>query len=133
VAESAEPLLPALRWEFRLVVYQAGDEETGAAVRKAAADYEEAFADRRILLLALSAAGTGTGDPPPRHRSLTPAAEREIRERWEIAEEGTFLLLVGLDGTVKDRRESLPAWEAWWERIDQMPMRREELRQREEP
>jgi hypothetical protein len=129
---SPEPLLPALRWDYRLVVYQVADEETGEAVREAAADHEDAFADRRILFLALDPGGAVPGDPPPRHHSLTPAREREVRERWAIAGEGTVFLLVGLDGTVKDRRESVPRWEEWWDRIDRMPMRRRELRERED-
>lgn len=131
MAEPADPLLRTLRWEHRLVVYQAGKPAEAEAVRVAAAAHEEAFADRRILFLSLGEEGQPRGDPPPLHRFLSPAAKREVRERWEIPDEGPRFLLIGLDGTVKDRREDLPVWEEWWERIDRMPLRRRELRQRE--
>jgi len=126
-----EALLPSLRWEHRLVVYQVDNGETAKAVRRAAADHEEVLAERRILFLPLHPGETDRADPPSLHRSLSGAERDELRERWEIAREGTVFLLVGLDGTVKDRRESLPDWEAWAERIDRMPMRRRELREGE--
>ena len=41
------------------------------------------------------------------------------------------MVLVGLDGGVKERRQSAMSGEELWGLIDAMPMRRDELRQRD--
>ena len=59
------------------------------------------------------------------------ATVSELAARWDFDVAAPFAaLLVGLDGGVKARTTEAVDPDAWFARIDAMPMRRAELRER---
>lgn len=91
------------------------------------ADEESGLEDRDLLLLRILEDGTGAaaGEPVPAEAAASARREHGV-------EDGRFAVaLVGRDGGVKFRAdEPVPATEIFG-RIDAMPMRRREMRERD--
>lgn len=123
------PLEP-YAWKHRLIVYDAsgGELETlGETIER----FEPGIADRDLLFLRL-----GEAPELPFHRKLEAKEQSRLRERFakewqreEGAEDEAVFLLVGKDGTLKDRQTGRLDLEEWFARIDAMPMRRREIQE----
>ncbi|MEM8559389.1 MAG: DUF4174 domain-containing protein [Bacteroidota bacterium] len=117
------------RWQHRLL-YVFAPSETDDAFAKTAARFGEemvAVEERDGLVLLLPHVGTGRwmGSGP-----LRPNVGPALRARYGIADEDGVVVLVGKDGTEKARYD-LPATPAEvFNRIDTMPMRQREMRER---
>ena len=67
----------------------------------------------------------------PGKESLDEKAVRQLRRRFDVPEKGFTFLLVGKDGTEKLRERKVVSIEQLFGLIDQMPMRRAEMRRRD--
>ncbi|MEM6782131.1 MAG: DUF4174 domain-containing protein [Bacteroidota bacterium] len=119
------------RWQHRLVYLFAPSDSLGAFAETVHRfrEQQSGVAERDGILLALPQAGSprwlGAG-------LLEPDVGPAMRRRYEIVEEDAVLVLVGKDGTEK-ARYALPANpEDVFARIDTMPMRQREMRQRDD-
>ncbi len=121
--------LDAYRWQSRLVVVAAPSLDDPAMKRQQAEAASDAsgWADRQLLLLTI-ADGTLTGAGPG-----SAGQGGQILRRLGLSQERFSIVLIGLDGTVKMRRERPVTNQALYSLIDAMPMRREELRLRHKP
>ena len=118
----AEGPLARYQWSHRLVlVYDpAGMQELEAAL----AEFKAELIDRDILVLPLH------GDlDHDRVVNLSQTDRDALRRRYQIDSGQTAYLLIGKDGGLKERAPK-PAWKAFFAAVDQMPMRRQELRNR---
>ena len=117
------------RWESRLVVASAPSlDDPALKQQRAEAEKDVAgWADRRLLLLVV-ADGKLTGDRPG-----SGSQGGQILRRLGMGQENFSVVVVGLDGTVKLRRESPVSNQTLYDLIDAMPMRREELKLRTAP
>ncbi len=118
--------LDAYRWESRLVVVSTPSLDHPAfKLQKAQSASDLAgWADRKLLLLVIADGeleGAGPGS----------AAEgARIQSRLGLIPKRFSVVVIGLDGTVKLRRDKAVSNEDLYTLIDAMPMRREELRLR---
>jgi len=114
------------RWVHRLLVYTEDGAEA-ARQRDLLAGADEDLIDRDLLVIQLDSSESlelvsgGADLPDP----------ELFRERYGLPEGSFEVVLVGLDGGVKERRQSAMSGEELWGLIDAMPMRRDELRQRD--
>ncbi len=118
--------LDRYRWQSRVVVVaapSAEDPALNAQLAEARTD-PAGWADRKLLLLVIEDGRLAGGSPG------SEAQGGQIRRRLGLAEERFSLALIGLDGTVKLRRQTTVSNEDLYSLIDAMPMRREELRLR---
>ena len=96
-----------------------------AAIRHAEAE----FRDRDMILIEVYENARATLDG----RELPEGTARELRQRYEVPEGETTLILVGKDGGEKLRTHDIADLEQVFVLIDTMPMRRNEMRQRNNP
>jgi hypothetical protein len=61
---------------------------------------------------------------------LTVEGAEMLRSRFEIEKGGLVVILIGKDGGVKMMRKDAPELQDIFERIDRMPMRRQEMMER---
>lgn len=124
---AAEPPLAWLRWAARplLVFAPAADHGQLAAQRDALRGTDADRADRALVLIEVVGAKVGSGTPLPGHVT----ADR-LRTRYAVPDDAFAVILIGLDGTTKLRSDDPVDARALFDRIDAMPMRREELRRR---
>ena len=116
-------------WEHRLFLIFALSSEDARYVRQTRLleGAHDGFAERDLLRGDLFEGETGTFDGEPVH----PEDAAGARERYGI-ESGCFAaVLVGKDGAVKHRSGELVEPADLYARIDAMPMRRREVRERE--
>lgn len=121
--------LENLRWTQRILVISAEDESDARVQqqREAIADSRAAFEDRDMLLLTLF----DVGDSAAGERRLTEAEIASARQALGI-DTGSFrVLLVGKDGGIKLTRDTVVAPDEIYALIDTMPMRRQEMRERQ--
>jgi hypothetical protein len=124
------PLEP-LRWKRRVLVV--AEPEARAQGEEAAPGFYESdgqpgLDDRRVTRIALDASDTLIAEPPLGFEVDAPALRRAL----DLPRAGFQVVLIGLDGTVKQRWDSLPEAEDLFSIIDAMPMRQRELKEREE-
>jgi hypothetical protein len=121
---SDPPTLDEARWTHRLVVVVAQD-AADARVEQIARTFlerREGVQDRKLRLVTLLDGSVEGLDASP----------ASVRQAWSIAPDtGYEALLVGLDGGVKARTTDAVDLDAWFARIDAMPMRAAELRERD--
>ena len=116
--------LDRYRWKERLVVILSEDKQHPVAVRQleALAGYEAQMKDRRLHLI-----------------HMVPGAISHDNAQWIKADPGIFtrysrhsepfqVLLIGLDGGVKLRRNEPVSPQFFFDLIDSMPMRQAEMR-----
>ena len=68
-----------------------------------------------------------TNGVDPEKKPLSYFQVEELRKRFNVAKEDFALLLIGKDGSLKNRYNSVTAMNNINERIDAMPMRRAEM------
>lgn len=73
----------------------------------------------------------GTGDSQVDERSLSSAAAERLRQQFGITAEEFTVILVGKDGTEKQRSQTPIDLAALFRTIDAMPMRQQEMRSRQ--
>jgi hypothetical protein len=117
----------AHRWEHRLLVAFAPSREHAAlrAQREALAEHLPALRERDLLWVEVWAGG-GDADGRP----LAAASAEQLRARYDVPEGAFTVLLVGKDGGVKRRETAVVLPRDVFAQIDQMPMRRREMRER---
>lgn len=120
--------LDSVRWENRVLAYVISSESERPEFASALDRWTEALEDRDMLLLNLGEIELETD----LSMSADPAEKEKWRKRWNIALSETCFVLVGKDGGAKAfQREGLDLPE-FFKRIDVMPMRAAELRERGE-
>ncbi|ROO27467.1 DUF4174 domain-containing protein [Salinisphaera orenii] len=112
--------LDHLRWDFRVIVVFTPTDTRGQEIRDNLAA-EEGMRIRDIAWFVVT--------PERTHSNL------DIRERQPLLDlheaMGFEAVLIGKDGSVKARQSESLDVSALFERIDQMPMRRNEMRERQ--
>lgn len=122
--------LGSVRWSYRplLIFTPAGDDPRLSRQTTMLADDSAALAERRMAVYIVEADRVFTtfGAPAPE------AEARALRRRFRIPDDGFRVVLIGLDGGEKLRREMPITTEELFATIDSMPMRRRELKERGE-
>jgi len=117
----------AHRWEHRLLLAFAPSQVHPSLreQRGALDEHLPALRDRDLLWVEVwEGGGTAAGQP------LDAASADALRVRYAVEPDAFAVLLVGKDGGVKRRGASVVPPRAVFDQIDQMPMRRREVRQR---
>ena len=115
-----------LRWEHRLVLVFAANASQAQAASEELNRAGEAIADRDILWFVVAGGAVRTNYDG----EMSEGFVGRLRENYiDDSETGTLkVLLIGKDGGVKNRANALDL-ESIDRQIDQMPMRREEMRE----
>ena len=110
--------LDSLRWHYRVVVIFAseGNDRRIQEQNQIVDSHSHGFAERDIKVFRVIGG--------------KPAAEG-LREKLRTAEKGFAIVLIGKDGTVKLRKTDPLSAEELFRTIDKMPMRKDEMRQRQ--
>lgn len=127
---AGEPLVNH-RWQHRILLLFAPGDEAAAIDR-----FERRLAQYRCGIDARDlVTGRVIGDRTGRlaDDTLTPRDVRLLRERLGIATDRLVTVLIGKDGGEKMTVDGVAAMDAVFERIDGMPMRQREMREREDP
>ncbi|MEL6445351.1 MAG: DUF4174 domain-containing protein [Bacteroidota bacterium] len=119
------------RWQHRLFYVFAPSDTLDAFVATLARlqAQHDAVAERDALVLALPHEGTALWLNIGR---LSPDVGPALRERYDVDADDAALVLVGKDGTEKHRYALPVALRDVFARIDSMPMRQREMREREQ-
>ncbi|MEM0965518.1 MAG: DUF4174 domain-containing protein [Verrucomicrobiota bacterium] len=122
---SAEPdpkTLRSFQWEKRIVVYQTGDSSLDK-LEELIESHSSGIEDRDLIFLRL-----GDNTDIKFHEPLTQSEQNRIREELDFPEsDKTLFLLIGKDGGIKDRQFESLRIKPWFDLIDTMPMRRQEM------
>lgn len=139
MAQSSDSLdfrLDAHRWEHRLLAVFVPEDDAEAREEQEnwLAETDDGFRDRDLLLITLQKGSGGTarkapGAPPT---PITHAAVDRLYRRFDVPPDAFRVVLVGKDGTEKQRAVAPVAPRAVFDTIDSMPMRQRELRERDE-
>ncbi|MFW6347201.1 MAG: DUF4174 domain-containing protein [Cyclonatronaceae bacterium] len=131
MSSDPEPLelqLSELRWEKRVLLIFT-DDASDERYKQQLEMLEEAEAglnDRKLVRITLA-----EGEPAKYEgRPLTEESARQIRARFAPDENRFSFVLLGLDGGEKLRSETPVSMDDLFARIDRMPMRARELRNR---
>ena len=116
------------QWMNRLILYTV-DAEGMSYLGRDVLRHLEALEERDLLLVHLGDGGTKS---LPRHLALDAAAIHSLVEQLGADVGRTELILIGKDGTVKERIERID-FAHLFAVIDGMPMRRAERRRAEHP
>lgn len=131
--DSVDFRLEAHQWEYRLLfVFAPGETSEALAQQKAAFDGHDAgFRDRDLRVVAVTGAEQGTYRtvPDAEPQSLTEAAARRLRDRFNVSSDAFRVVLVGKDGTEKRRDAEPVSVRSVFDTIDAMPMRQREMRE----
>ena len=116
-------------WEHRVVLLLAPDKEEPAFRQQIdlwTATPEEVTDRDLVLYQIFPDAGTGPEGAPLPLETL-----RSLSHKYgPVPEQGLKFVLIGKDGTIKTEREAVVPMQELFGRIDQMPMRRAEMRRR---
>ncbi|MDP5169171.1 MAG: DUF4174 domain-containing protein [Bacteroidia bacterium] len=114
------------RWEHRVLLVMVSDPSSPALLRQLAAWQSQAqgLKERKLVVYQLSPAQARMGLSPHGEWS----APSTLYASYKQQESGFEVVLIGLDGGVKERRTELLPCEELFAIIDGMPMRRAELR-----
>ena len=122
--------LQEYRWKNRLLLIFAPSktDETYLKLQKALDQAEDALRDRDMLVFHLFASGCGwVGDSP-----VHTGAVRSLYRRFDVHDHDLTLILIGKDGGEKGRQVGSFDLQDIFDRIDAMPMRQQEMRERRE-
>ncbi len=112
------------RWQHRLLLVSSDspdDMQAEAALRSLSAD-ETALEDRRIIIYHI------TPDSFRRYDKTSWNKSDEVFNSYVDKTQNGQVILIGLDGGIKNRYPLHVKPETIWADIDKMPMRRQELR-----
>ncbi|NCF52846.1 DUF4174 domain-containing protein [Gammaproteobacteria bacterium] len=131
--QGSEPVeqLDELRWASRVLLVFAVDDQDprviaiSESIREARCDVAERdLVFGRVLL---------TGESRIGENELSVEAAARLRGRFQLAEPGFRVLLIGKDGGVKSSYDSVPDLDDVFRLIDSMPMRIREAKSRSTP
>jgi len=112
------------KWKHRIVLVWDFSLPASTVKRTLQAEaFREGIKDRQIVQYVL---GRETGLGP--EGALAVREREELESRHDLAADPAGWLLIGKDGTVKARGSGRPDWRFLFARIDQMPMRKREMR-----
>ncbi|WOO41639.1 DUF4174 domain-containing protein [Rubellicoccus peritrichatus] len=126
MADEAIDSLNDLRWEYRLIIGNIGDNDDVSKFQKQWQSKQGELVDRKLVLILIAPDGLQT-------MGLKQSIETDDGIRDEIIQKlkGKQVALIGLDGGVKSRYGLKDFYFASvFGQIDQMPMRVNELRSR---
>lgn len=120
---SEREILEPFRWKYRLIAYSLhpDDEERFFATL---AEYSDESSEREIRFISLS---QGRNRGRSQHLQLDTGDIEHLRKALRAKPEETVLILIGKDGTIKNRISTIDLPKLF-SQIDQMPMRRSEIR-----
>ena len=118
--------LSPYQWQNRLLLVFAPSPEDGAyeEQRRLLENEDAALKDRDLLVFYLFGDAGGL-----EHPSLEIAAT--LRERYAVPENALTVILIGKDGGEKERYSEPVEPDVLYEVIDAMPMRRQEMREKD--
>lgn len=137
MAQSSDSLdfrLDAHRWEHRLLLVFVPEDDAEAKVEQEnlLAETGDGFRDRDLLLITVQKGTEGTVRKAPgaAPSAITQAAVDRLYRRIDVPPDEFRVVLVGKDGTEKQRAVAPVSPRAIFDTIDSMPMRQRELRER---
>lgn len=114
------------RWHHRLLVYVVATEAERADLELALEAGKSGLAERDLVLVNLGEIELSKGDS-----LVLDEAEKALwRELWNVGTAETRFVLVGKDGGPKAFQRGELSLPLFFDLIDQMPMRRQEMRSR---
>lgn len=118
--------LKSYRWKNRLLlVFSPTASEPGfAAFDRSLAEQRLEVTDRDLIVFRIFEEGSSRVEQKP----LAREDAQELRRRFRVASGRFSVILIGKDGGVKMKRESRVDPAEIFDRIDSMPMRRQEMR-----
>lgn len=122
--------LSELRWEQRVVLVFAGDagDEAYQEQLRILHEAESGLQDRKLVRITFAPGRPARFEGQP----ITEESERTIRQAFASKDEGFNFVLLGLDGGEKLHSRKPVSTEELFARIDRMPMRARELRDRKQ-
>ena len=122
VNAGSDPLMKYM-WKNRLVVYSISESDAGNFdVSKVAAENRDELEDRDMLLFDLN--GKDKGDM---FGELETGEMTSLKKAYGIGDDRSVFILVGKDGGEKERLVGNLDLQYFFDRIDSMPMRMEEM------
>jgi predicted transcriptional regulator len=117
------------QWQNRLLLLFAPNSKTGTYVEQLRffAEQPNEIIDRDLLIISLFGQEMGRLD----NHSISMSAANAAREKFNVAEDSFALLLIGKDGGVKFRSDQAASPDQIFALIDSMPMRQQEMRERQ--
>lgn len=122
MATSLQPL-ESYRWKHRIILYTS-DAQAMRQFNQAVEERKEAIIDRDLYFVNL---GAPNNTELNRHLTLSAPAIDELRAILRTQPKVNELILVGKDGGIKERIDRIDL-QFLFDAIDQMPMRRAEMR-----
>ncbi len=121
--------LTQYRWQHRVVLVFAPSERSPAYQQQLQAWQANSagIQDRDLKLVKVLGTGESQADGQP----ISPAAAARLRQQFDIALEEFAVILVGKDGTEKQRQQAPIDLTELFSTIDAMPMRQQEMRDRQ--
>jgi hypothetical protein len=116
------------QWQHRIVLIFAPSERSPAyqqQMQQWTAD-QDGIRDRDLKLVEV----LGTGESRADGRPMQPASAERLRQQFGVGPEDFVVILVGKDGTEKQRSQSPVEPTMLFRTIDAMPMRQQEMRSR---
>ncbi len=123
-------LIEQHRWKHRVILLFAGDAQNKTLQKqlKLFGENTSGMNDRELVVYRIFE----EQGKKPGNKELTAGEVRQLRDRYEAPAQGFTFLLIGKDGTVKLRENELVAIERLFGLIDSMPMRKAEMRRKED-
>jgi hypothetical protein len=122
MAETLDPL-KSHRWQNRIILHTT-DAESTDALTNALERYEKEIKNRDLVFVDLE---TVTAKPRKHHLELDMGSIKSLRKTLNATPGKTELILLGKDGGIKERIDRIDL-KHLFAVIDQMPMRRAEMR-----
>ncbi len=124
--KSSGNILDQYKWKKRPLLLFAPSAENAAYVRQKELIENEraALADRDMVVVEL----IGQDEVYLNGTRQKGFHGKELRSRFQVPQEAFSVILIGKDGTEKQRNKETVALEKIFGLIDQMPMRRQEMR-----
>jgi hypothetical protein len=129
LAQEIEFKLSDYQWQHRiLLVFAPSTDSSQYRQQMQVWQADESGADDRDLKLVQI---LGTGESQVDERSLSSVSAERLRQQFGIAPEEFAVILVGKDGTEKQRSQTPVDLATLFRTIDAMPMRQQEMRSRQ--
>ena len=121
--------LSQFQWKNRLLFLFAPNHSHPLfdGLQKSIANQQAEVADRDLVIFEILESGTSRMDT----RDLDPQVAQSLRDKFDVSPGRFALILVGKDGGVKLKRQEQTQLEDIFALIDAMPMRMQEMRQKD--
>lgn len=122
------PDLADYQWKYRLLLVfpSSASDPSYLELKQNLQQFRAALEDRDLLVFHLLCADGAVDHTHP----FSPEAIRSLRQHYAVPDENLTLILIGKDGGEKARQIGDFNLQALFERIDAMPMRQREMRER---